>query len=80
MLGLQNILQKKKISYKVMWYNMIEKEMNPNFEKFNHVVPHHFLRVFFFFFLISLAFLFLVSIQSIGWQYMSQGKNIYKKK
>jgi hypothetical protein len=47
MLGLQNILQKKN-SYKVMWHNMIEKEMNPSFKKFNHVVPHHFVRVFFF--------------------------------
>jgi hypothetical protein len=39
-----------------MWYNMIEKEMNPNFEKFNHVVPHHFLRVFFFFFFLDYIF------------------------
>lgn len=37
MLDLYNILQKK-TSYKV----------NPNFEKSNHVVQHHYVRVFFF--------------------------------
>jgi hypothetical protein len=31
----------------LMWPNMIEKKMNSNFDKFNHVVPRHFVRVFF---------------------------------
>lgn len=54
MLGLQNILQqkkKKKTSYKVMWHNMIKNKMNSSFEKFNHVMSHYFVQVFFSFFL-----------------------------
>jgi hypothetical protein len=46
---------------------MIEKEMNPNFEKFIHAMPHYFVRVFFFFFFfvkyfVSLAFLHIFFI------------------
>jgi hypothetical protein len=62
MLGLQNILQKKKkkLLQKVMWHNIIENEINLNFEKFNHVVQHHFVSLFFFFlvkYFVTLAFL-----------------------
>jgi hypothetical protein len=67
--------KKKKISYKVMWYNMIEKEMNPNFEKFNHVVPHHFLRVFFFFF--DKPSISLSSINTKHWMAIYESRKKY---
>jgi hypothetical protein len=37
-------------------YNMIEKEINLNFEKFNHVMPHLARGFFFFFFLLNFFF------------------------
>jgi hypothetical protein len=42
--------KRKKLLQKVMWHNIIENEINLNFEKLNHVVQHHFVRLFFFFF------------------------------
>jgi hypothetical protein len=57
MLGLQNILPKKLFQSDVA--NMIDKEINSKFEKFNHVVPHHFGRVFLVKYFVSLAFPFI---------------------
>lgn len=31
-----------------MWHNIIEKDINLNFDKFNNDVPHHF-KIFFFY-------------------------------
>jgi hypothetical protein len=45
MLGLQNILQKKLLQ-SVMWHNMIEVLKIWMHLLLNHVVPHHFVRVF----------------------------------
>jgi hypothetical protein len=78
MLGLQNILQKKK---NLLQSDVVQHDWEGDESKFWEIqscCATSLSKSFFFFFLISLAFLFLVSIQSIGWQYMSQGKNIYK--
>jgi hypothetical protein len=32
--------------YNMMWHNMIGKEINSTFEKPNHIVPHHVVKVF----------------------------------
>jgi hypothetical protein len=46
---LTNTFKKKKnLSYKLMWHNIIRYEINLNFEKPNHVVPHQFIKVFFY--------------------------------
>ena len=29
----------------MMWHNMIENEINSTFEKFNHIVSHHVVKV-----------------------------------
>jgi hypothetical protein len=42
--------KKKKSSYKEMWHNMIEFLKIWIHLLLNHVVSHHFVRVFFFFF------------------------------
>jgi hypothetical protein len=56
--------KKKKKNYKLMWYNMIEYEINSICEKLNHVVPHQFvifiLFIYFFVKCVCMPSLFLV--------------------
>ena len=47
---LTNTFYRKK-NYKLMWHNIIGYEINSNFEKLNHVVPHQFVKVFIYFIL-----------------------------
>jgi hypothetical protein len=49
-----------------MWHNIVENEINSNFEKFNHIMAHQFVKVFLFFFYVKFNTLITSNFKRMG--------------